>query len=319
MTKRTLGIILLAGIAILIVYILYSSVHAKPMAKMRLQLAAWSDGKSQMLASLQDADSVRAELISLSENTLGQSPELAEHRLRTLLSELCTAAGLSEYVISCKEPKMLGSPAANEKPKEFSQEQRRLADCIVQETTISGQGSYEACMRSVAMLEAQSWLARVSNISIQPVGKDRAAFAIVAGVTSLVLPDVATELTGENSFVHDPEASLLASSISRNPFVISAPEPVVAASERKPVEKSRPKPKPFGDWLVSGVMHTSSGGELILSNRRTGSSVSLRPGGQILGLTISAIENEFILLTEGESGYRVALGQSLAERELVIE
>jgi len=318
MNKRTVIIAVSAFAGLLAVYMLYTSVHAKPMTKMRTQLSTWTGGKSQMVSSLKDAKSVRSQLQAIADSTLGDTAELAEHRLRTLLTELCTSAGLGEFVISCKEPKPLGNPAAHEKPKEFSREQRRLADCIVQETTITGQGSYESCIRVIALLEAQPWLARVSNISIQPNGKERASFSVIAGVTSLVLSDLALETAGENAHVHDPDPAQLSRAIARNPFVV-APVQETVVVDTGPIEQPRPKPKPYDDWVVSGVMQSSSGGEAILSNSRTGTSRTLRPGGQILGLTISAIEGGILLLTEGESGYRVALGQSLAEREAVIE
>ena len=319
MNKNRIAIAICCVVAAGVLYVAYTSIHAGPMNEMRSRLASWSGGKSQMQSSLRDSTRVREELKAIADTTLGNTPELAEHRLRTLLTELCTSAELSEYVIACKEPKPIGNPAANEKPVEFSREMRRLADCIIQETTITGQGSYEACVQTIAMLEAQPWLARVSNVSIQPAGKERKLYSLVVGVTSIVMPDLAEDTTGESAYVHDIGADRLAQSMVRNPFVATAPNPVVVARDDSPPPAPKLKPKPYGDWLVSGVMQTPTGGETILSNSKTGASRSLGLGGQILGLTIDAIEGHYVMLSEGESGYRVALGQSLAEREPVIE
>ena len=109
-------------LALFIAYSMFSSMHSKPMAEMRSQLDSWTAGKEQMLTSLKDEKRVRSQLAELAESTLGHTTDLAEHRLRTLLTELCTTAGLVEFVISCKEPKPLGNPASREKPKEFSRE-----------------------------------------------------------------------------------------------------------------------------------------------------------------------------------------------------
>ena len=139
-------------------------------------------------------------------------------------------------------------------------------------------------------------------------------------MSNLVLPDLATDETGTDAHVYVPAERLLATTSLRNPFVVmqvQAPPVVEVATEPAPPPK--PKAKPYHEWLVSGIMRSSSGGEVILSNSRTGASRTLLQGGQIMGLTFTAVEGGFAMLTEGESGYRVALGQSLADREAVIE
>lgn len=321
MNKRTpiLAASLLVGL--LVVFLMYRSVHAKPMAEMRQRLSSWQAGKAQMESSLSDATRVHRQLGEIASQTLGHDPQIAEHRLRTLLTELCSDAGLSEYVISCKEPKGVGNPAAGENPREFSRAMRSTADFISQETVITASGSYDSCMRAVALFEAQPWLVRIDGVTLQPSSKDRKRFDLTATVMTIVLPDLATEDTGANASVHEPRAESLLALSERNPFIaVPEPEPVVAQAppETDPAPP-RPKPKPFGEWVVTGVMQTTDGGEVILSNSKTGASRSMKPGAEILGLRVSTVGVGFVMVMEGESGYRVALGQSLAEREAVIE
>ncbi|RNC81523.1 MAG: hypothetical protein ED559_06945 [Phycisphaera sp.] len=321
MNKRHLVVVVSAAAGLLLLAFIYRSVHAKPMSEMQETLTSWSSGKAQMESSLSDAASVRRRLDELVSQSLGQDPQLAEHRLRTLLTDLCARATLDEYVISCKEPKGVGNPAAAENVREFSRDMRNTPDFVSQETVITASGSYESCMRAVALLEAQPWLARVDSLTLQPSGKERLLYDLTASVTTLVLPDLATESTGQDAFVHEPHEATMAELAQRNPFVVTPdPAPVVAQVDPEPTPRNpRPKPKPFDEWIVTGVMQTEDGGEVILSNAKTGASRSMTPGAEILGLRVSEVGVGFVTMMEGESGYRVALGQSLAERVALIE
>lgn len=306
---------------LLVVMLVYRSVHAKPMTEMREKLSSWSGGKAQMESSLSDASRVKRRIAELVNNSLGQDPQLAEHRLRTLLTDLCARAALSEYVISCKAPKGVGNPAAGENVREFNREMRSTPDFVSQVTVITASGNYEACIRAVALLEAQPWLARIDSLTLQPSGKERMVYDLTASVTTIVMPDLANEETGQDAFVQEPNADTLTELARRNPFIVTPePAPAVARAEPEPVpSQPRPKTKPFGEWVVTGVMQTEGGGEVILSNAKTGASRSMKPGSEILGLRVSEVGVGFVTMMEGESGYRVALGQSLAEREAVIE
>ncbi|MFI4872818.1 MAG: hypothetical protein ACIARQ_13465 [Phycisphaerales bacterium JB061] len=308
-------------LGMLIVLGVYRSVYAGPMSEMRETLKSWYKGKDQMLRSLGDATKVKTQLAAIESTTLGPTGELAEHRLRSLLTDLCGQGGLREYVIACREPKAIGNPAAGENPAEFNREMRRQADFLAIETSVTGQGTLEACMHTVALLEAQPWLHRVSGISIQPRGKDRAEFDLSAQVVTIVMPDLATETTGESAQVVPVDRGRWVAVTSRNPFIAAPPppEPVVEVAQQAPPANPKPKPKPLGDWVVTGVMRTSDGGEAILSNRKTGESRVLTPGGEVMGMKVSSILVGEIVMMEGQSGYRVALGRSLAEREPVIE
>lgn len=321
MNRRSLTVAISAFVGMAALVLVYRSVHVKPMSEMRETLSSWSSGKSQMESSLLDEARVQRRLDELVGHSLGQDTQLAEHRLRTLLTDLCARATLDEFVISCKEPKSVGNPAAAENVREFSREMRSTPDFISQETVITASGNYESCMRALALLEAQPWLARVDGLTIVPSGKERLLYDLTVTVTTVVLPDLATESTGQDAYVHEPYDEALAGLASRNPFVvIPDPPPVVAEVEHESEHvPPRPKPKPYGEWIITGVMQTEDGGEVILSNAKTGASRSMTPGAEILGLRLSVVGVGYITMMEGESGYRVALGQSLAEREALIE
>ena len=315
-----IGIGVIGGL--LVVFAAYRSVYAKPMAEMRETLRTWHKGKDQMQRSLGDATKVKTRLASIEATTLGPTGELAEHRLRSLLTDLCGQGGLQEYVIACREPKAVGNPAADENPAEFNREMRRQADFLAIETTVTGRGSLDACMHTVALLETQPWLHRVSGVSIQPRGKERTEFDLTAQLVTIVMPDLASDATGENAQVVPVDQSQWAAVTSRNPFIAAPPPPepkVEVVQTPPPPSEPKPKPKPLGDWVVTGVMRTSGGGEAILSNRKTGESRVLSLGGEVMGMRVSSILVDEVVMTEGESGYRVALGRSLAEREPLIE
>jgi len=319
--KKAVLIVVGCVVALLVVFAAYRSVYAKPMADMRETLKSWSKGKDQMQRSLGDATKVKQSLKAIEATTLGPTGELAEHRLRALLTDLCAKGGLGEYVIACREPKAVANPAANENPQEFNREMRRQADFLMIETSVTGHGSLEACMHTVALLENQPWLHRVSGVSIQPRGKERTEFDLSAQLVTVLMPDLASDETGASAQVVDADPSEWAAVVSRNPFVVAPPPPapVVAVAEQAPPEPVRPKPKPLGDWVVTGLMRTPGGGEAIVSNTKTGESRVLTPGAELMGMQVSTILVAEIVMTEGESGYRVALGRSLAEREPVIE
>ncbi len=308
------------GITFLVILSAFRTVYIRPMSEMRKTLKSWHEGKDLMQRSLADAAQVHRSLVAIEETALGPTGELAEHRLRALLTDLCTSGGLREYVIACREPKAVGNPAANENPMEFSREMRRQADFLVIETSVTGSGSLDACMRTVALLESQPWLHRVSGVSLQPRGKERVQFDLSAQLVTVLMPDLASDHTGDSAVVVDVDPSAWASVIARNPFVVAPPlpEPASAVAEVAP-EPTRAKPKPLGDWMVTGLMRTSGGGEAILSNTKTGESRVLIPGAELLGMQVSTILVSEIVMMEGESGYRVALGRTLAEREPVIE
>lgn len=319
MKKRVLigiGVIVLA----LVVLGAYRSMFGTPMAKMRETLSSWHKGKDQMQRSLGDADAVRASLAAIESTTLGPTGELAEHRLRALLTELCTQGGMKEFVIACREPKAIANPAAGEGPVEFGREMRRQPDFLAIETSVTGRGSLEACLHTVALLESQPWLHRVSGVSVQPRGQDRIEFDLTAQLVTIVMPDLAEESTGATAVVAPVQTSEWATIAARNPFVEAPPvaAPVVEVASAPPAPEA-PLPMPLSDWVVTGVMRTNAGGEAILSNRRTGESMVLVPGASMMGMQVSAIEVGEVVMMEGQAGYRVALGRSLAERQPVIE
>lgn len=304
----------------LVIGSVYRSVYAAPMAEMRQTLASWHKGKDQMQRSLGDSAKVRASLAQIETTTLGPTGELAEHRLRALLTELCAQGGLREFVIACREPKAVANPAAGENPVEFGREMRRMPDFLAIETSVTGRGSLEGCLHTVALLESQPWLHRVAGVSIQPRGLERQEFDLSAQLVTIVMPDLADESTGAEATVAPAASAQWASIATRNPFVPALPPaaPVIEVAIAAPAPEAA-LPMPLSDWVVTGVMRTSGGGEAILSNRRTGESLVLTPGSSMMGMQVSAIEVGEVVMMEGEAGYRVALGRSLAERQPVIE
>lgn len=307
-------------VAALVIGWVYRSVYAAPMAEMRQTLASWHKGKDQMQRSLGDSAKVRASLAQIETTTLGPTGELAEHRLRALLTELCAQGGLQEFVIACREPKAVANPAAGENPVEFGREMRRTPDFLAIETSVTGRGSLEGCLHTVALLESQPWLHRVAGVSIQPRGQERMEFDLSAQLVTIVMPDLADESTGAEATVAPAASAQWASIAARNPFVPALPPaaPVVEVASAAPTPEAA-LPMPLSDWVVTGVMRTSGGGEAILSNRRTGESMVLTPGSSMMGMQVSAIEVGEVVMMEGQAGYRVALGRSLAERQPVIE
>ena len=92
--KKWLFIVVGCGAALLVVFGAYRSMYAKPMAEMRETLKSWSKGKDQMQRSLGDATKVKQSLAAIEATTLGPTGELAEHRLRALLTDLCAKGGV---------------------------------------------------------------------------------------------------------------------------------------------------------------------------------------------------------------------------------
>ncbi|HED52628.1 MAG TPA: hypothetical protein ENJ00_00295 [Phycisphaerales bacterium] len=319
MKSRLLTWIIGAVALVLVIGLVARSFYFAPVAKLRDKLDSWNAGKAQMEASLADADTVRDRLRAFAETGLGKSTEVAEHRLRTLLGQLCDQSGLAEYVIATREPVAVADPAAKARPVEFNKAMRQEADFVEIEASISGVGPYASAVQALALLERQPWLHRVKDFSIQASSADRKQYEFRASVSTILLPDLATVDTGEQATVEPVPGETLDRLIAWNPFVVVR-EPTPEVKPQVASLPPEPPSPPYGDWHISGVMHSSQGDvEVIVNNTRTGQSRTLSRGATLLGLTLTGVKGDRVSFTEGESGYEVALGESLADRVRLIE
>ena len=305
--------------AAIVLGVLARSLYFTPVRRLRDTLDSWNAGKAQMQASLESADAVRDRLIAIAETGLGRSAEVAEHRFRTLLGELCDQSGLGDYVIATREPVAVGDPASKSRPVEFSKAMRQKSDFVEIEASVSGEGSYSSVIQTLALLESQPWIHRVKEFSIQTGSADRAAYEFRSTVSTVLLPDLMTDETGSQASVVPAAGEGLDRLMAWNPFVVER-DPVVAVAPVPQAVPSPPSEPPYVDWRISGVMHSSRGElQAIVSNTRTGESRTLSVGSTLLGLTLSGVERDRVRFTEDETGYEVALGGSLADRVRLIE
>jgi len=309
----------IAGVGLLT----YWSLYAKPtqektarLGRIRAQTAQFKDGTPNV------AGVTRAKR-TLDQTTLSGTRDEFEHLLRTRLSALVTSSGLEGVVVSHSAPSEMMSPVlgARLSQRAIKAAFRDEPDFLRVQGKVDGVGSAEAVAATIAALQSQPWIHRIESVQIKPVGKARRRMELNVGYSVLFSPGVRLPEDHAPETRPASETTLAkASSIARRELFRApdpAPEPPVA---RNPEPTPPPKPSPPQDtyWRITGLVERPDP-EVWLVHSGNGQQQILRPGDEVLGVTVEAVTSDEARFLVGDTRYRVPLGGTLSERQPITE
>ncbi|MCL4742453.1 MAG: hypothetical protein KJZ54_09660 [Phycisphaerales bacterium] len=304
-------------------YMGYGRFYARPAAERLARLDSYEKSSRWLEDQMEDEFQVRERLAAQASGTLGASAEVVEHRFRTGLSAIATAAGLGDVVVTQNRPVPEGNPAARERVRDFTRDQLRVPDFYTVAGELRAKGTLEQVTRAIALAQAQPWVARVASFSIRPESEDRQQFELRLLVQTVVLPDVAKDGDTTPPMIVEPgeEAQRLVVAVAaRNAFAPPKPEPV-----RPPRQEQRqadrppppPPPPPYDVWRLNAVVSAGGQVEAWLVNIKSGEWRSLRPGEGVLDAVLVEAGGEKAVFRIGEQAFQVLLNETLAQRQPV--
>ena len=197
---------------------------------------------------------------------------------------------------------------------------RDQVDFSIVRATLEGTGRLDDVAGTMAMLQAQPWVARVDSFSIKPV-QDKRWFDLSVNLTTLFVPDLLEDERTAPALVEVPEdTEQMASRIaSRNVFRKPDPPPPVIVQKTPEPEPVAPPPPPppspgYGDWRLAGVMRGLSGVSAIMVNSKTRETRTLAPGEDVLGFVFVAGEGERAEFSRDGQTFVIRNGETLAQR-----
>lgn|GEM_PF-1101440 len=305
-------------------------VYAKPASELRAQLRAETSAVEDRQRIVSALPRVRAELASFGKTTLGRDPDGAIHRFRTHLGELAREAELADIVVTTNAPRGAENPAARERVGTgMRRVLRDRPDFWVIQGQLTGKGSLEACLRTLAGIAAQPWAHRVDRFTIRPEGRERAVYVLTVQVASAFMPDLGEDGGAPGVRLAELDSSRWSMIASPNPFLPPPPEPApepVRVAEPPPAPPP-PAPPPYDRWRVVGIVETGSlagdatgngGGkaraEVWMEHTGTGRTRVLGAGDEVLGLRLVSASGEVAVFESGGAMVEVRAGQTLAER-----
>lgn len=295
---------------------------------------------------LDDRPPVADRLAEFDRATLGYDAEVVESRFRSGLNRMAASAGLvaDDTIVSPRGAlAAVRNPAVLQRVSEFRRhlDDERIGspDLYMIEAEIRGSGTLEAVVRLLALAQSQPWIWNVRGFSLTPQGNSGTMFDINVGVTTAVLPDLAPASAQANGEARtgveppeilDPDALHLAATsaiVTRNVFAPPPPPPadpppvVVTSTDPDKPKPNPPKPvpaPPYHEWRLTGVSGSPALGQTAwMLNQKTGTSLLLSPGEMVLDAVFETADRGEVVFRIGESRYRLALNETLADRHLL--
>lgn len=300
----------------------YQRVYASERGAIDLEIERYRAGIADREVVVAGIVRERQRLRELAQRTLGSDEETVSASLRRALNEILAECELTDRQVVTRGASGVITPLAGVRVVEFeTRDLRGRADFYRIPATISGAGTLEQVVRTIATVESQAWAHRIDSLMIEPVGRDRNRFSLSLSLETgffadprlrdgdgppepLWVPPAPTRLAAWRPFVEK--------NVFREP-----PAPRVVRQEPEQ-ERPRPPAQPpeDRDWRVTGVVEGVSGAEIWLVNERTREYRVVREGESILGLTLVGVSGESARVEEVENGrvVEVRLGQTLSER-----
>jgi hypothetical protein len=322
--KKAAGAVIAVGIAGFVGYRFVNGSYLEKRAEIESKISAAETWIERAEKELDGRRRLRRDMQVFIDRSLGQTPEVVEHRLRASLNELGERNGLVGLAVDTSMREGVASPATA-RVREFSKEMRELPDFHRAEATIRGTGTLEQALRTLYELQQLPYLSRVDRFDFTPKNNgewvDMRATLTVLYFRDLPAPDALAMRTDAPPF--DRYLALA----ERNAFRIPPePKPVEVAQapppeDPKPKPKPAPPPPPYHDWRVTGVTTTSTGPMLFVVNQKNNAMRELRVRDRVLGAVfvgLGAGAEEAIIEIDGQA-YSVRLGGTLAERTPVAD
>ena len=317
-----------AAFVLLVGWLLYSSMYAKPRNELTIRLAKLNTTITNQNAKLTQTRTVPKKLRAHATSTLGSKYDVVDHRLRTLLTQIADSAGLTDIKPTAGiNPRKRTNPGSEARsPKVITKQLDKQIDFYVLSGSLEARGSLASVLTAVELVRAQPWAHRVDSVDIKPLNTQRTLFSLSLGLQTLMMPDLVIAQTQ----THMPKlVALTAEQQSRvdrlavsSPLVLASAKPVNATpptgNPQPAPTKAPPKPNPeakFALWRVSGVVRRPGPVmEVWLVNTKNDTTRVLGIGQKIAGATFVQASTGKAVFEVGGARYDVRVGQTLAQR-----
>ncbi len=293
------------------------------------EIARYESGLEAREVELMDAAKVKKSFDELGGISLGSTEEEANAAIRRALNEIAAYVGLQKGAVSTSSARPVPNPAAKAKLREYStRAERERPDFYSISATLTGEGSLEQAVRTVALLEAQQWVCRVDGFGMRAFGKEREGIGLSVTVTAMFLPgrkvSIGAETAGRiwtpiEEARLDPWRAIVSKNVFKEPPPPpppAAPPPATTAVAQAAPPPPPPPPQPsLGDWRVSAVVQGRNGPELWIINEKTRETKMLGAGSQVLDAVFLTGSGESARIKIGQEVFEVRLGSTLADRK----
>jgi len=317
------GAVLLVGVG---GYIAYRTQYAGPRDTLLESLAEINEESAKLDEAMSEQFEVRKRLKALASSTLGQKRDEVEHWFRTSLSTIAEGNGLGQVVVDTGAPQGVRNPAWRSKslPVGVKRQLAARPDFQLVLGQVRGVGTLEQVMRTVAAVQAQSWVHRFEGFSITPVGKERERFTLKLDVATVIVPDVAGESPSPPPIAAADRSAdrlwgpVVAKNVFRAPPA-GAPAPVAVAAAPQPGVAPAPltAPPAYNDWRLTGVVTGRSGTEAFMMNTKTSQKLTVAIGAAVLDAKFLTGDVDRAVFEIGGQRFEIRNGETLAARRQV--
>jgi len=298
-----------AGVVVLAMS--YNWRYGSPAAGLRQQIAE-ATTQTQRTEQASDPHVLRqSRLREVAGTTLGRDPDLVRHRFRTALSDLGEQCGLVGVEVDEVGPTPIASPAARTRLRSstLSNSMKKTPDFYLFRGEVSGTGSLESVLKTMAVVRAQPWVHRVDGFGIKPEDKDRDLFSLRIDVTTLYMPDLATDAEPTIIAGDQVDDSIWRTITSARSLQHPAPPPPPAPAPPKPHDPS------LGDWRLTGVIESDAGVEVMITHVSGKKWRSIHPGDKVLGAVLVGASGEKAVFEIEGDRFGIWTGKTLAQRD----
>jgi hypothetical protein len=313
------AVLLVAGV----MWGVYVNAYAKPRTKLLGDISAARASAASLEEKMRDQFKVADRVRAAGERTLGPKFDTMSARFRDGLARIAESQGLESITVDHGEPQPQTNPLINVQsvPRGLKTALRRPADFAAVRGSVRGTGTLEQVLRTVATAQAQGWIHRIEGFTIKPVGRDRERCEIRLDVATIYAPDFSRGADPEPVFsVMGEGAAQVATALAeRQPFRRRdpAPPPPVVVAETAPQSQQhvpQPRPIPYDEWRLTGVLGGRDGAEVFFQNVKNGQRLTLHPGGRVLDAVLISAAGETAVLEIGGERFEIRNGQTLAVR-----
>lgn len=293
----------------------------KPRRLLDVQLTASKNAAESLRKQLEKRGEIEAELRAVGATTLGAEEDVVKHRLRTALTAV--AEGMSGVVVDQRIATPVTSPLVQSKgvPTTLKRTLRQRPDFTVVTGKLTCVGTLEQALRTLATLRAQPWAHRLDAFSITPANKERTRFTLEVEVATLFMPDLAPREDKEPVLVSPGTLSeqewrpIAAKNIFVKPVRETPQAPVAQGTPPPPPPPPPPPRTPYEEWRLTAVMRSGRlGNEVWMRNSRTGDTLVLRAGDQVLDAKLIEATERRGVFEIGGKRYEIEIGEDLGLR-----
>ena len=296
--------------------------------KLDAEIARYETGLESREVELLDAGKVKKSFDALCAISLGATEEESNAAIRRALNEMAAFVGLKQAAVSTSSARPVINPAAKARLREYSaRAERERPDFQAISATLTGEGSLDQAVRTVALLDSQDWVCRIDGFGMRAFGKEREGIDLSVTVTAMFLPGRRTAIGAEtggriwspiDEARLDPWRAIVSKNVFKEPRP-PPPPPVQPQPEATAIAQAAPPPPPpapsLADWRVSAVVQGRGGPELWIVNQKTSETKMLAVGSQVLEAVFVTGSGESARIRIGQDTFEVRLGSTLAERK----